>query len=55
MHDVYQQYIHKSRYARFIPEKNRREHWNETVDRYVDYIKNNVKENNYYSIKKKII
>lgn len=35
---VYQQLIHKSRYARFIPEKNRREHWNETVQRYVDYI-----------------
>ena len=35
---VYQQYIHKSRYARFLPEKNRREHWNETVQRYVDYM-----------------
>ena len=35
---VYQQYIHKSRYARFLPEKNRREHWNETVQRYVDYV-----------------
>lgn len=49
MHDVYQQYIHKSRYARFLPDKNRREHWNETVDRYVDYIKNNVNEK--YSFK----
>lgn len=36
--NVYQQYIHKSRYARYLPEKNRREHWNETVQRYVDYI-----------------
>jgi len=39
---VYQQYIHKSRYARYVPEKNRREHWNETVQRYVDYIFNKV-------------
>ena len=36
--NVYQQYIHKSRYARFLPELNRREHWHETVQRYVDYM-----------------
>lgn len=36
--DAYQSFIHKSRYARFIPEKNRREHWEETVSRYVNYI-----------------
>lgn len=36
--NVYQQYIHKSRYARYLPEKKRREHWHETVGRYVDYI-----------------
>lgn len=41
--NVYQQYIHKSRYARFLPEKNRREHWHETVQRYVDYIFDKVK------------
>jgi len=35
----YQQYIHKSRYARYVPEENRRETWDETVDRYVDYFK----------------
>lgn len=34
----YQSYIHKSRYAKFIPEQNRRENWDETVRRYVDYI-----------------
>jgi len=36
--NVYQQYIHKSRYARYLPEKKRREHWHETVSRYVDYM-----------------
>jgi ribonucleoside-diphosphate reductase alpha chain len=41
--NVYQQYIHKSRYARFLPEKNRREHWHETVQRYVDYMFDKVK------------
>lgn len=33
----YQQYIHKSRYARWIPEENRREHWGETVSRYLAF------------------
>ena len=31
----YQQYIALSRYARWIPELNRRETWKETVDRYM--------------------
>jgi len=33
----YQKYIHKSRYARFLDEKGRREHWEETVDRLVAF------------------
>jgi ribonucleoside-diphosphate reductase alpha chain len=36
--DQYQEYIAASRYARFIDEKQRRETWAETVDRYVEYI-----------------
>ena len=36
--DQYQQYIAASRYARFIDEKNRRETWEETTQRFVDYI-----------------
>ena len=35
--DAYQQYIHKSRYARYLPEQKRRETWKETVERYIDY------------------
>ena len=35
--DAYQQYIHKSRYARYLPDQKRRESWEETVGRYVDY------------------
>lgn len=31
----YQKYIALSRYARWIPEENRRESWDETVDRYM--------------------
>ena len=31
----YQQYIALSRYARWLPEENRRETWKETVNRYM--------------------
>tara|TARA_R100000951_G_scaffold90032_1_gene78168 strand:+ start:12857 stop:14761 length:1905 start_codon:yes stop_codon:yes gene_type:complete len=33
----YSNYIHQSKYARWIPEENRRETWTETVYRYVDF------------------
>ena len=36
--DAYQQYIHKSRYARYLPKEQRRENWDETVARYVNYL-----------------
>jgi len=36
--DVYQSVIASSRYARYIPELNRRETWAETVDRMVNYL-----------------
>jgi ribonucleoside-triphosphate reductase len=37
--DQYQSFIHKSRYARWIEEDKRRETWEETVQRYVDFFK----------------
>ena len=36
---VYQDVIGLSRYARYLPEQNRRELWSETVDRLVKYLK----------------
>jgi ribonucleoside-diphosphate reductase alpha chain len=36
--DQYQEYIAASRYARFQDDKGRRESWDETVQRFVDYI-----------------
>ena len=33
----YQSFIHKSRYARYIDDEKRRETWEETVHRYVDF------------------
>jgi ribonucleoside-diphosphate reductase alpha chain len=34
---VYQEYIAKSRYARYLDEAGRRETWDETVDRYISF------------------
>jgi len=39
---IYSEYIHKSRYARWLPEEKRRESWNETVRRYIDYFDNTI-------------
>jgi len=36
--DQYREYIAASRYARFVDENNRRETWDETVLRFVDYV-----------------
>ena len=38
--DQYREYIAASRYARYIDDKGRRETWEETVQRFVDYIFN---------------
>lgn len=35
--DQYQQFIHKSRYARWLESEGRRETWEETVQRYIDF------------------
>lgn len=37
--DSYKSFIHKSRYARYLPEQKRRESWEETVTRYCDFWK----------------
>ena len=34
----YQQFIHRSRYARYLEDKGRRETWEETVERYIDNV-----------------
>jgi len=47
---VFQQYIHLSRYARWLEDKNRRETWDETVERYMTFMKKHLKENYGYTI-----
>ena len=41
----YQNFIALSRYARWLPEKKRRETWEETVARYFDFMHEHLKEN----------
>lgn len=51
---VFQNFIHLSRYARYIPEKQRRETWEETVTRYFDFFETFLKENNDYTLTKEL-
>jgi ribonucleoside-triphosphate reductase len=51
---AYQQVIHKTRYARWIDDENRREDWNETVSRYTQYIYESLQKNNNYTVDKKV-
>lgn len=50
----YQSYIHKSRYARWLPDQNRRETWAETVDRYFNFFDEHLLETCSYKIDKKL-
>jgi ribonucleoside-diphosphate reductase alpha chain len=47
---LFQEYIFKSRYARWLPEENRRENWDETVARYFNFFDEHVKEMTGYTI-----
>lgn len=52
--NIYQQFIAKSRYCRFVSEANRREHWPETVARYLDFMKGQLSKNNGYEMPKEL-
>ncbi len=45
---VYQQFIHKSRYSRWIDGEERRENWDETVSRYISFMDNYVRDKHDY-------
>ncbi len=46
----YQEFIHKSRYARWIEDEGRRENYDETVDRYINYMMAHVKDKFGYDL-----
>ena len=47
--DFYQQYIAKSRYSRFLDSEQRREDWYETVDRYMEFMKDHLSRTHNYT------
>jgi ribonucleoside-triphosphate reductase len=50
----YQEFIHLSRYSRWLPEKSRRETWDETVTRYFDFFTEHLKETVDFDLTKKL-
>ena len=47
---LYQQFIHLSRYSRWLPEEQRRENWGETVDRYFNFFKEHLMEQHSFTV-----
>lgn len=48
--DPYRNFIHVSRYARWLEAENRRETWTETVDRYMTFMRSHLRDNNNYEV-----
>ena len=46
----YQSFIHLSRYARWRYDEERRETWDETVSRYINFFKDHLQENHSYTL-----
>ena len=51
----YQEFIHKSRYARWLEDEGRRENFGETVERYLDFMVSQAKNKQSYSMSSKDI
>jgi ribonucleoside-triphosphate reductase len=49
---TYQEFIHLSRYSRWLPEKERRETWDETVARYFDFFTEHLNDLHDYKLTK---
>jgi ribonucleoside-diphosphate reductase alpha chain len=50
----YNNFIAKSRYSRYIDNEGRREHWNETVARYFDFMENHLQTKQNYTLTKEL-
>ena len=50
----YQEFIYLSRYSRWLPEKERRETWDETVARYFDFFTEHLNEIHEYKLSKSL-
>jgi|TARA_B110000211_G_C14077679_1_gene552969 ribonucleoside-triphosphate reductase len=50
----YQEFIHLSRYSRWLPDKERRETWVETVARYFDFFKDHLDDTHEFKLTKSL-
>ena len=50
----YQEFIHLSRYSRWLPDEERRETWDETVGRYFNFFTDHLKELHDFKISKEV-
>ena len=50
----YQEFIHLSRYSRWLPEQKRRETWNETISRYFNFFDEHLGEMHNYKVPKTV-
>ena len=51
---TYQEFIHLSRYSRWLPEEGRRETWDETVARYFDFFTEHLKDTVDFTLNKEL-
>ena len=51
---TYQEFIHLSRYSRWLPEEERRETWDETVARYFDFFTEHLKDTANFTLTKEL-
>lgn len=47
---IYEEFIAKSRYARYLESEGRRENWGETVDRYFEFMQDHLLDKHDYLI-----
>jgi len=52
--DSYSTFIAKSRYSRYLDDKKRREHWPETVDRYMSFMHNHLDKTMHYHMSQEL-
>lgn len=52
---IYENFIAKSRYARYLESEKRRENWHETVARYFDFMQKQLSEKHGYSIPQDVL
>ena len=51
---LYQQFIHLSRYSRWLPDKGRRESWSETIERYFNFFEEHLWDMHNFKLDKKL-